>query len=115
MTASSDASSVPCRSRIDDDRRILEAATEGPWSVSADQCGNGWVRELETNDDGGIPIEDAICIANARNRMHLYLALGRVAKCEFALSELGVCEPGSGYQCPVCAALADIEAPEVTT
>jgi len=85
-------------SRIDDDACILEAATKGPWDAEV-------IAE-------GMPVENALFAATARNRMHLYLALGRVAKCEFALSELGVCEPGSGYQCPVCAALADIEAPD---
>uniref|UniRef100_A0A6H1ZS11 Uncharacterized protein n=1 Tax=viral metagenome TaxID=1070528 RepID=A0A6H1ZS11_9ZZZZ len=98
------------RSRIDDDRRILEAATEGPWSVSADQCGNGWVRELETNDDGGIPIEDAICIANARNRMHLYLVLARAVR--DAIDVPFNSPEWHAKARAITVALADIEAPD---
>ena len=135
-------------SRIDDDRRILEAATEGRWYPAAtdDQCymnaryvtttpnslahDNARGMDAASGDEepesvvcitllqspalalhaAGRWDEDAVFIANAHNRDHLYHALARAVQ-----DAIDVPFNSSEWHAKaraITVALADIEAPE---
>uniref|UniRef100_A0A6H2A5M5 Uncharacterized protein n=1 Tax=viral metagenome TaxID=1070528 RepID=A0A6H2A5M5_9ZZZZ len=120
--------------RIDDDRRILEAATDGPWSlryaksgfdrdtgIIAPDCANVLAECFEEFLEKGIrrsdlALKNATCIVNARNRMHLYHALARAVRGLKAPSKLtwvpAIHEEQLERMAVVYAAYAAIEARE---
>lgn len=103
-------------SRIDDDRRILEAVPDKNWTVLDDQRDCGWISEWDMGYDGETPVENVRFAANARNRMHLYLALARAVRGLKAPSKLtwvpAIHEEQLERMAVVYAAYADLEAPD---
>ena len=104
---------MPERSRIDDDRRILEAVPDKNWTVLDDQRDCGWISEWDMGYDGETPVENVRFAANARNRMHLYLALARAVR--DAIDVPFNSPEWHAKARAIASALAAIEAPDVTT
>ena len=66
--------------KLEDLKKLCDAATPGPWTVLDDTHGAGWINEPRMGYEGELPIDDVRLIVAARNALPKLIAVAEAAR-----------------------------------